>query len=157
HGTIDLAVRAIKEGAEQFLTKPIELQALLLAVDRLIENKQNREVRAANETRGARLFDPLFGESPAIRKLAEKARLILPSPIPTLIQGETGSGKGLLASWIHRNGPRAEEPFVDLNCAGLSREFLESELFGHERGAFTGAVATKRGLLEVAHRGNFFL
>jgi transcriptional regulator with PAS, ATPase and Fis domain len=76
---------------------------------------------------------------------------------PVLIQGETGTGKGVLARWLHENGPRAEEPFVDLNCAGLSREFLETELFGHEKGAFTGAVSAKPGLLEVAHRGSVFL
>jgi transcriptional regulator with PAS, ATPase and Fis domain len=73
------------------------------------------------------------------------------------MQGETGSGKGVLATWLHENGPRAEESFVDLNCAGLTREFLESELFGHERGAFTGAVNAKPGLLEVSHRGTLFL
>jgi DNA-binding NtrC family response regulator len=76
---------------------------------------------------------------------------------PILVEGETGSGKGVLARWLHRNGPRAEEPFVDMNCAGLSREFLETELFGHEKGAYTGAVTSKQGLLEVAHRGVMFL
>lgn len=74
-----------------------------------------------------------------------------------LLQGETGTGKGLLADWLHRNGPRAEEAFVDLNCAGLSREFLETELFGHEKGAYTGAVTSKPGLLEIADRGTLFL
>jgi DNA-binding NtrC family response regulator len=158
HGSIDLAVRAVKEGAEQFLTKPIELSTLHVILERLVENRRNRDVRLAAESRGAsRVFDPLFGESPAIKKLAERARRVLGSSSPILIHGETGSGKGLLAGWIHRNGPRAEEPFVDLNCAGLSREFLESELFGHERGSFTGAVAAKRGLLEIAHRGDLFL
>ncbi len=76
---------------------------------------------------------------------------------PILIQGETGSGKGVLAHWLHAHGPRADETFVDLNCAGLSREFVESELFGHAKGAFTGAAALKPGLLEVAHRGTMFL
>src|SRR5262249_25359141 len=76
---------------------------------------------------------------------------------PILIQGETGAGKGVLARWLHNNGPRADEAFVDLNCAGLSREFLETELFGHEKGAFTGAVTSKMGLLEVAHKGTVFL
>ena len=76
---------------------------------------------------------------------------------PVLIQGETGTGKGVLAAWLHANGPRSEECFLDLNCAGLSCELLETELFGHEKGAFTGAVASKAGLLEVADRGTFFL
>jgi hypothetical protein len=74
-----------------------------------------------------------------------------------LILGETGTGKGVLARWLHENSPRAEEAFVDLNCAGLSRELLETELFGHEKGAFTSAIASKQGLFEVAHRGTIFL
>jgi len=82
---------------------------------------------------------------------------VLRSDSPVLINGPTGSGKGVLAAWLHENGPRADEAFVDLNCAGLSPQFLESELFGHERGAFTGAVAAKQGLFEVAHKGTLFL
>jgi DNA-binding NtrC family response regulator len=101
--------------------------------------------------------DPFFGESPAIARLAAQAQRIASSSMPVLIQGETGTGKGVLARWLHDNGPRAEDPFVDLNCAGLSRDLLESELFGHEKGAFTGAVAAKPGLLEMAHRGTLFL
>jgi transcriptional regulator with GAF, ATPase, and Fis domain len=81
----------------------------------------------------------------------------LPSDRPIFIHGETGSGKGVVAHWIHDNGPRANEAFIDLNCAGLSRELLESELFGHERGAFTGASTAKPGLLEIANRGTLFL
>ncbi len=83
--------------------------------------------------------------------------MVLATESPILIRGETGSGKGVLARWLHQNGPRADEAFVDLNCAGLSREFLETELFGHERGAFTGAVASKPGLLEIAQGGTVFL
>jgi DNA-binding NtrC family response regulator len=158
HGTIDLAVKAIKEGAEQFLTKPVELPALLVVLDRALEASRMRSVSLARKTSRARRFvDPFFGESPIIRRLAAEAERVAPSPLPLLIQGETGSGKGVLARWIHQNGPRADEPFVDLNCAGLSRELLESELFGHEKGAFTGAIAAKQGLLEIAHRGTLFL
>jgi DNA-binding NtrC family response regulator len=158
HGSIDLAVRAIKEGADQFLTKPVELPTLLVMVQRLIESHRNRQAGLARRSRELRrAVDPFLGDSPAIRELGLLARRYLASPSPVLIQGETGTGKGLLASWLHQNGPRAEEPFVDLNCAGLSREFLETELFGHEKGAFTGAVAAKPGLLEIAHRGTLFL
>ena len=158
HGTIDLAVKAIKEGAEQFLTKPVELPALLVVLERALETSRMRSVTLARKTRQARrAVDPFFGESPGIRKLAAEAARVARSPLPLLIQGETGSGKGVLARWIHENGPRADEPFVDLNCAGLSRELLESELFGHEKGAFTGAIAAKPGLLEIAHRGTLFL
>jgi DNA-binding NtrC family response regulator len=155
---VDLAVRAIKEGAEQFLTKPVQLEALAVILERLIENQRNRQQQLARRTRLAReLRDPFLGTSAAMRALSVEARKVAPSDSPVLIQGETGSGKGVLARWLHENGPRAEEAFVDLNCAGLSREFLETELFGHEKGAFTGAVASKPGLLEVAHRGTIFL
>jgi len=158
HGTIDLAVKAIKEGAEQFLTKPVELPALLVLLDRALDASRMRSVSLARKTSKARrLVDPFFGESPIIRRLAAEAERVAPSPLPLLIRGETGTGKGVLARWIHQNGPRADEPFVDLNCAGLSRELLESELFGHEKGAFTGAIAAKQGLLEIAHRGTLFL
>jgi len=157
HGSIDLAVRAIKEGAEQFLTKPVESKALLLIIRRLLEQQRlrKRQELALREQPGT--LDPFLGTSAAIRQLEERARLMLEWDSPVLILGETGSGKGVLARWVHANGPRREEAFVNLNCAGLSRELLESELFGHERGAFTGAVTPKPGLLEVGHRGIVFL
>ena len=157
HASIDLAVRAIQQGAEQFLTKPVELPALLVILQRALDNQRIRRKEAA-KARGERpADDPFLGESAAIRALADQARRSLASDSPILIQGETGSGKGVLARWLHRNGPRSDEAFVDLNCAGLSREFLESELFGHEKGAFTGAISSKPGLFEVAHRGTMFL
>jgi DNA-binding NtrC family response regulator len=158
HGSIDLAVRAMKEGAEYFLTKPVELPALLAVLQRILEHRRSRRRELADRARDARAFvDPFQGTSRAIRALAEDAKKVVGTESPILIQGETGAGKGVLARWIHRNGPRANEAFVDLNCAGLSRELLETELFGHEKGAFTGAVTTKVGLLEVADRGTVFL
>jgi DNA-binding NtrC family response regulator len=158
HGTIDLAVKAIKEGADQFFTKPVELPALLVVLERALENRRMRQVSLAGKSTQARQsVDPFFGESPVIGKLAADAARIAGSTVPVLIQGETGTGKGVLARWFHQSGPRAEEAFVDLNCAGLSRELLETELFGHEKGAFTGAVSAKAGLLEIAHRGTMFL
>jgi len=158
HGSIDLAVRAIKEGAEQFLTKPLELPALLVILRRILENRRNLNKQLANKSREVRTaIDPFVGTSSAIRSLAEQARKVLSTDSPILIFGETGSGKGVLARWIHANSPRSEEAFVDLNCAGLSRDLLETELFGHEKGAFTSATASKQGLFEVAHRGTIFL
>ena len=158
HGSIDLAVRAIKEGAEQFLTKPLELPALAMILKRLLENQRNRHKQLASRSRQERrAVDPFIGESPKIRALAEQAKKVLATESPLLILGETGSGKGVLARWLHENSPRAEEAFVDLNCAGLTRELLETELFGHEKGAFTSATASKQGLFEVAHRGTIFL
>jgi DNA-binding NtrC family response regulator len=158
HATIDLAVRAVKEGADQFLAKPVELPALLVMLQRLLESQREKRRQIAGRARQAReAVDPFTGSSAPIRSVAEQARRIVGTSSPVLIEGETGTGKGVLARWIHRNGPRADEPFVDMNCAGLSREFLETELFGHEKGAYTGAVSSKQGLLEVAHRGVVFL
>ncbi len=157
-GSIDLAVRAIKEGADHFLTKPVELPTLTIIVQRLIESRRDSRQRAAGKTTRVReRIDPFLGVSPAMRQLADQAQRVLASESPVLLQGETGTGKGVLARWLHDNGPRAEEAFVDINCAGLSREFLETELFGHERGAFTGAATTKTGLLELADKGTVFL
>ncbi|MBA3522884.1 MAG: sigma-54-dependent Fis family transcriptional regulator [Gemmatimonadales bacterium] len=158
HGSIDLAVRAVKEGAEQFLTKPVEMASLLVVLQRLIDGRRTRRRQLAGQARETRgEFDPFLGDTPAVRRLAEQAERVAAADRPVLIQGPTGSGKGVLARWLHNHGPRAEEALVDLNCAGLSREFLESELFGHEKGAFTGAVASKPGLLEIGHRGSVFL
>jgi DNA-binding NtrC family response regulator len=157
HGSIDLAVRAIKEGAEQFLTKPVDAKTLLVLVQRLAGQHQlrRRQALAARERPG--VPDPFLGESALIRQIEGQARRMLEWDSPVLILGETGSGKGVLARWLHANSPRADEAFVNVNCAGLSRELLESELFGYERGAFTGAVNPKQGLLEVGHRGIVFL
>lgn len=158
HGSIDLAVRAIKEGAEQFLTKPLELPTLLVILQRLLQKQRNHHKQLASKTRQVRqAIDPFIGTSAAIRALADQARKVLGSESPILILGETGTGKGVLARWMHENSPRADEAFVDLNCAGLTRELLETELFGHEKGAFTSATASKQGLFEVAHRGTIFL
>jgi DNA-binding NtrC family response regulator len=158
HGSIDLAVQAVKEGAEQFLTKPVELPVLLVMLQRLLQEQRNRQKQVVGTSRQARrAVDPFLGTSVAIRQLAEDASKVVGSESPILIRGETGTGKGVLARWLHDHSSRSDEAFVDLNCAGLSREFLETELFGHEKGAFTGAVASKTGLLEVAHGGTVFL
>jgi len=158
HGSVDLAVEAIKLGAEQFLTKPTELATLLLVIQRSLENQRNRQKQLAEKSRLLRqAIDPFLGSSVAIRRFAEIANKVRSTDRPVLIQGETGTGKGVVARWLHQHGPRAAEPFVDLNCGGLSRDLLETELFGHERGAFTGAVQSKAGLLEIAHKGTVFL
>jgi DNA-binding NtrC family response regulator len=159
HGSIDLAVRAIKEGAEQFLTKPVQMQALLVIIERLLDNQRVKKRETARTTTQERAggVDPFIGSSEPIKRLREQVERIVSSDRPILILGETGTGKSVLASWLHKHGPRADEAFVDLNCAGLAREFVETELFGHEKGAFTGAVSAKTGLLEVAHKGVLFL
>src|SRR5208283_794272 len=130
------------------------LHAVLL---RVLANQRYRHQSLASISKVKQCLDPFLGTSVAIRRLQELARRVAGSESPILLQGETGSGKGVLANWIHCNGPRADEAFLDLNCAGLSRELLESELFGHEKGAFTSALSAKPGLLEVADRGTVFL
>lgn len=158
HGTIDLAVRAIKEGAEQFITKPVQLPVLISYVKACLEKQQSQRKLLARKMAGPRYEkNPFHGTSSLIKKLAEEAQKIVQTERPILIQGETGTGKGVLSQWMHKNGPRADEALVDVNCAGLSKELLESELFGYEKGAFTGAGASKPGLVEVAHRGILFL
>jgi DNA-binding NtrC family response regulator len=158
HGTIELAVEALKLGAENFLTKPVELGALAVVLERALETRRGRQKQVVSNLRqGRERIDPFVGSSAAIRKLSEEARKLANADRPILIQGETGTGKTVLAHWIHRESPRSSEAFVDLNCASFSRELLESELFGHEKGAFTGAVSSKPGLFEVAHHGTIFL
>ena len=157
-GSMELGVSLIKAGAEQCLAKPIEPPALLLVIQKVLENSRNQQKQLASSNKRKRIaLNPFLGESSVIKGLQETAIKVAKSHSPVLIQGETGCGKGVLANWLHENGPRSEEPFVDLNCAGLSREFLESELFGYEKGAYTGAVSAKPGLLEVGHRGTVFL
>jgi DNA-binding NtrC family response regulator len=158
HASVELAVSAIKEGAQQFLTKPVELPTLLVILNRTLDTQRSRQTDQAERKKESRdALDPFIGTSAAIRQLEADVQKIVTTDRPVLIQGETGTGKGILSNWLHRNGRRRQEPFVDLNCAGLSKEFLESELFGHERGAFTGAVQPKQGLFDLAHRGSLFL
>jgi DNA-binding NtrC family response regulator len=156
-GSIPRAVEAVKLGADQFLTKPVDLATLNVLLQRSLANHQIRQAQLADKIRARHVPDPFVGKSASIRKLAEVAHKILSTNSPVLIQGKTGSGKGVLGHWLHQNGPRSQRPFVDLNCAGLSKELLETELFGHEKGAFTGAIQSKMGLLEVGHKGTIFL
>src|SRR5208282_3185564 len=158
NGSIQLAVQAIKEGAEQFFTKPVEMSAIAVVLERALKNQRNQQKQFVGKAREKReSVDPFLGTTAAIREVAEQAERVCLSHCPILIAGETGSGKGVLAKWLHDHSSRAEEPFVDLNCAGFGRDLLETELFGHEVGAFTGAVQRKVGLLEVAQRGTVFL
>jgi DNA-binding NtrC family response regulator len=158
HGSIDLAVKTIKEGADQFLTKPVQFSVLMAAVRSCLQSQQSQRKQLAGKMARPR-YDkhPFHGTSKVIQRLAQEARKIVNTERPILIQGETGTGKGVMAQWIHKNGPRAEETLVDVNCAGLSKELLESELFGYEKGAFTSAAGSKQGLVEAAHKGILFL
>jgi DNA-binding NtrC family response regulator len=156
-GSIELAVECMQVGADHFLTKPVRLEALLSVIQKVLTGQRDTRTAKSARLKMSDAPSPFIGNSRIIRELEHEARRLGTAQSPIFIQGETGAGKGVLARWMHRNGPRADEPFVDLNCAGLSRELLESELFGHEKGAFTGAAAAKEGLFEVANRGTIFL
>jgi DNA-binding NtrC family response regulator len=156
-GTIDRVVESMKAGAETFLAKPFEMGTLTLVleqVERMLSTR--RELIALRRSESAQL-DRLPGVSPAINQLNDLLASVARVPSPVLIEGESGTGKGVMARLIHNRSGRARAPFVDLNCAGLSKELLESELFGHERGAFTNAMNTKPGLFEIAGEGTLFL
>src|SRR5581483_5655402 len=157
HGTFERVVESMRLGAETFLQKPFEyetLQLTLQQVRRMLTTQ--RELMALRRTE-PKDVERLPGISPAITQLNQIIAQISRAPSPVLIEGESGTGKGVLARMIHNRSPRARAPFVDLNCAGLSKELLESELFGHERGAFTNAMQTKQGLFEIAADGTLFL
>lgn len=157
HGSIELAVRAIQKGMDQFLVKPVDLVSLGAVLEKVLEDHRARRRQMAREGGKRRELNPFLGVSPAIRALEAECRRAAETEGAVLLLGETGTGKSELARWIHGHGGRAAEPLVELNCAGFRPEFLESELFGHEKGAFTGAVGSKPGLLEVANRGSVFL
>jgi DNA-binding NtrC family response regulator len=158
YASIDLAVQAVKNGAEQFIPKPVDIGYLTTMLRRTIENFRYQQKDVASKLERARYRrDPFLGNSPAIRELSKSAKRASEANITVLIQGETGTGKGVLARWLHNMSSRANEAFVDLNCAGLSRDLIESELFGHQKGAFTGAISNKLGFLEAANQGTLFL
>ena len=157
HSSLDLATEALKLGAEQFLTKPVELSVLLMVIQRSLENRQIRQKQAAEKTGQGKTWDPFVGTSAVIQRLAEAARRAMSCHGPVLIQGETGTEKGMLARWLHENGPRSAELFVEFHCSGRPADLVESELFGQERGVPPGAAWSKPGLLEIARNGTVFL
>jgi DNA-binding NtrC family response regulator len=157
--TIESAVQAMREGAFDYLPKTFSMDQLQVAVDRAFRHRQlvleNRNLRGQlQETLG---FENIIGRSPAMARVFELVRKAARSEANILILGESGTGKELIARAIHANSPRAAQPFVPVDCASLPENLLESELFGHEKGAFTGAVRSKPGLIETAHRGTLFL
>ncbi len=157
HGTIEAAIHALKNGAENFLTKPFDADSLLVLIARTLQQARARRERAlaglAQEQVAAEYF---VGQSETIKRIHATVEKLATADATVLLLGETGTGKGMVANLIHRLSDRRDHPFVEINCAGLSRELLESELFGHEKGAFTSAVANKAGLFELAHQGTIF-
>ena len=157
--SIESAVAAIKDGAFDYLPKNFSVDQLRVAVERGLRQRElqleNRNLR--EQLQGTLGFENLIGRSPAMTKVFELVRKAARSDANILVLGESGTGKELIARAIHANSPRATQAFVPVDCASLPEQLLESELFGHEKGAFTGAVKTKRGLMEVADRGTLFL
>jgi DNA-binding NtrC family response regulator len=157
YGSIDLAVEAIKLGAEHFLPKPAELPTLHVLVQRSLENRRDHRQQTAQKMMSDRAVSgPFLGKSDSIRRLAELASRVALSDAPVLIQGETGTGKGAVARWLHENGPRENEPFIDVNRGGFSRD-LDVELFGDDQDNQDATSLSKAGLLEIAHKGTLFL
>src|SRR5205823_59181 len=158
-GDIATAVRAMQLGAEHFLTKPVDLGHLAAATARVCDKIHLARENALLRARGRELEGlESLGVSPAIRELGRQVELLSASERSTvLLTGESGTGKGWVARVIHHLSPRASGPFVEVNCGGLSATFLESELFGHEKGAFTDAKERRQGLFELADRGTIFL
>lgn len=159
HGTIEAAVTAMRNGAYDFLTKPINLDRFSLLVKRALSNRelvlQHRALQEELEKR--KQFPNIIGKSAQMKKIFEVVNQVAPTKASVLITGESGVGKELFADAIHYNSPRAGKPFIKVHCAALSETLLESELFGHEKGAFTGAIGKKKGRFELADGGTIFL
>jgi len=159
HGTVDKAVEAMQKGAYTYVLKPFDNERLIIYVKKATSMyqvvKENRRLRDAVESQYR--FGNIIGKSKKMRDVFDTIQKVAPSGATVLIEGESGTGKELVARSIHFNSPRREKPFVAVNCSALAENLLESELFGHEKGAFTGAVATKKGRFELADGGTLFL
>ncbi|HEY6553979.1 MAG TPA: sigma-54 dependent transcriptional regulator, partial [Vicinamibacteria bacterium] len=159
YGTVKTAVRAMKLGAEDYLGKPIDVEELEVILQKAIEKKglveETKNLRARLEHKYR--FDNLVGESPEMLTVFKSIRQVAPSSASVLLLGESGTGKELFAQALHQNSPRRHKPFVRVACAALPETLLESELFGHERGSFTGAISTRAGRFEAADGGTLFL
>lgn len=158
-GTVETAVQAMKEGAYDYLTKPVDLQRLKIVLDKIVERLDTlREVKTLRrQLREQGAFGAMIGNSPEMRKIYSVVEQAAPTSASVLITGESGTGKELVAQAVHQLSPRASFPFVAINCAAIPETLLESEIFGHEKGAFTGAADRRPGCFELADRGTLFL
>jgi two-component system nitrogen regulation response regulator NtrX len=156
HGTVDTAVRATRLGAYDFLEKPLSLDRVLLTVGHALADRKLRD-QVRDLRRSLAVDELLIGDSEAMRKLEQQIRSAAPTNSRILITGENGSGKEIVARTLHRQSQRADQPFIDVNCAAIPEELIESELFGHRKGAFTGAIDERKGKFELADGGTLFL
>ena len=156
-GEVDTAVEAMKKGAQDFLQKPLDLERLLQAIDRSFEIVSLRRELDLLRRSSTQDTEMIVGDTPAMQQMMREAERAAAAMVSVLITGETGTGKEVLARTIHSAGPRADKPFVPINCAALPDTMIESELFGYEAGAFTGAQKRKPGLIEIADGGILFL
>ena len=159
HGTVDKAVEAMQKGAYSYILKPFDNDRLIIYVRKAVAMfrviKENRDLRNAVSSQYS--FGNIIGKSKVMQQVFDTIRKVAPSNATVLIEGESGTGKELVAKSIHFNSPRREKPFVAVNCSALAETLLESELFGHEKGAFTGAVSMRKGRFELADTGTLFL
>jgi DNA-binding NtrC family response regulator len=156
HGTIETAVEAVKKGAYDYIAKPPDLNRLLITIRNAMD-KTNLVTETKVLRRKVSKVDEMIGESPAILKIKDTIDKVAPTDARVLITGENGSGKELVARWLHEKSNRAKSPIVEVNCAAIPSELIESELFGHEKGSFTSAVKQRIGKFEQAHGGTLFL
>lgn len=155
-GDIPTAVEAMRKGADHFATKPMDMDELSIVLEKSLEIGELRK-QSGLRNRRSNTVEPFAGGSLSMNRLRKEVDVAASSDAPVLLQGETGTGKTLFASWIHEQSNRKAGPFIDINCGGLRGEMLASELFGHSKGAFTGAVEKKQGLFEMADEGTVFL
>jgi two-component system response regulator HydG len=157
YSAVENAVEALKAGAYDYLTKPLDFDELKLAIERALDHAALRDENRLLRDALSPSFDAVIGQSRPIRQLFDMLKAIAPSEATVLITGESGTGKEVVAKMIHANSKRGQEPFIAVNCAALSETLLESELFGHEKGAFTGADKRREGRFLAAHKGTIFL
>jgi len=156
HGSVEMAIEATKKGAYDFITKPPDLNRLLITLRNAVDRNNLVSETKVLKRKAAKTYD-IIGETPAILKIKETIEKVAPTEARVLITGENGTGKELVARWIHEKSPRANMPLVEVNCASIPSELIESELFGHEKGSFTSAIKQRIGKFEQAHGGTLFL
>lgn len=159
YASVSTSVEALKSGAYDYLTKPLDIDELKILINKALRHQQleKENIYLREQLKDRFDFSKIIGQSSAMRKLLETIAIVAPTEATVLITGESGTGKELIANAIHLNSPRREKPLIKVNCAALPEALLESELFGHEKGAFTGALTRRQGRFQLAHKGSIFL